>query len=200
MIKPFIYLASQSARRRDLLEEMNIPYEGIASRYKEVAQPHLSPEELVHTHAIGKARQALPPHEKSGVNPGAFILGADTVVVFENQCLGKPKDYEQAVEWLLKMSGKTNEVFTGLALIHCLSGEEKYALEKTTVIFKKWNTGQIEKYVRQINALDKAGAYAIQTEPCIVDSYEGSYSNVIGLPKERLAGMLEEFSDFFSGL
>jgi len=198
MIKPFIYLASQSARRRDLLEEMDIPYEVIPSTYAELPQPDLNTEDLVHTHALGKARQAVLPKTESGTLDNSFILGADTVVIFENQCLGKPKDYEQAIEWLLKMSGRKNKVLTGLTLIHCRSGEEKYSLEKTTVTFKKWNSNQIEKYAHQINALDKAGAYAIQVEPCIVSSYEGSYSNVIGLPKERLLKMLKEFSDYFN--
>lgn len=185
----FIYLASRSQRRIDYLKEMKIPFETVTSRYREHLRMKATPEALVLEHAAGKARKAvLPPlRRKPGME---FVLGADTLVFFKGRPLGKPATYREAEQTLARMSGKTNDVYTGLALIERRSGQMLLGFMKTRVRFKRWDAEKIKKYVRRVQALDKAGGYAIQSSPCIVAAYEGSLSNVVGLPKELLRRMI----------
>lgn len=190
--KPFIYLASQSARRRDILNEMGFDFQTVESSYREEHDTRMAPRDLALMHAREKARQALLP--ENAVNENAFVLGADTVVAFDGVSLGKPADYTEAENWLKKMSGKENTVITAIALISTATGAEKTAVETTTVLFKKWTDSEIADYVRKVDSLDKAGAYAIQSEPCIVESWRGSFSNVVGLPKEALSTLLSRFN------
>lgn len=193
MKKPFIYLASKSPRRAELLKEMELDFELVKSNYDEKAIDGISARDLAMTHSRGKAAHAVIAEPNKHPLP-AYILGADTVVVFEKKSLGKPRDFEQAENWLMQMSGKTNTVISALTLIDVNDGYEETELVETKVTFKKWAHAEIQKYVRDINALDKAGAYAIQSEPCIVEKYEGSYSNVIGLPKEALTRLIEKLN------
>lgn len=190
--RPFIYLASQSARRRDILSEMGIEFEIVPSTYHEEHDTRSAPKDLALRHAVEKARRAVLPENAAKKN--AFVLGADTVVVFEGACLGKPENYEEAETWIRKMSGKKNTVMTAIVLIDLRTGIEKTAVDTTNVFFKKWSDREIADYVRKIDALDKAGAYAIQSEPCIVESWSGSFTNVVGLPKEALTMLLDGFN------
>lgn len=188
-----IYLASQSKRRRDLLRAGKIPFRIVPSSYREKSSRFKAgPGHLVIEHALGKARNARLPRKKI---PGVreIVLGADTVVWFRSRALGKPKDLEAARRLLLEMSGKIHWVYTGIALIDRKTGREKTAFEKTRVRFKRWGDREIGKYLAAIDPLDKAGAYAIQARPCIVAAYAGSYTNVIGLPCERLRRLLRLF-------
>ena len=173
-----LLLASVSPRRKELLSSLR-EFEIQPSGFEETA--HGSAEEVVRFNARGKAEEVLSRF------PRCRVLGADTVVALDGKILGKPKDGEDAKRMLRMLSGRVHSVFTGVCLI-----DEKGALERvveTKVLFKTLSEKLIEEYVLSGTPLDKAGAYGIQ-DGLVVDSYEGSYSNVMGLPVEALEEML----------
>ncbi len=179
-----LYLASQSARRHELLHRMKITFHVVASGYRERMFRHLAPEALVLRHARGKAREARLP---AGAR---FVMGADTVVYHDNRVFGKPRSRREAREMLGRLSGKTHRVFTGIVLEDRHLEIRLEEVDCTHVTFRKLKAAEIEAYLDCINPFDKAGSYAIQEGPRIVSRYDGSYSNVIGLPVERLRKML----------
>ena len=174
-----LILASVSPRRRELLSSLR-DFEIQPSRFDETAEG--SAEEVVLWNARGKAKEVLSRF------PDCRVLGADTVVALDGTILGKPKDEEDAKRMLRLLSGRVHSVFTGVCLI-----DENGALERvveTKVLFKILSEKFIEEYVLSGTPLDKAGAYGIQ-DGLVVASYEGSYSNVMGLPVEALEEMLK---------
>ena len=119
--------------------------------------------------------------------PRAWVLGADTLVFLEEKPFGKPRDMEQATKMLLALSGKTHTVATGVCLTNSFLNKEIIFSGESFVTFKKLSEEMIESYFQVVDPLDKAGAYAIQTNPeMIIERSEGSLSNVIGLPVEKL--------------
>ena len=120
----------------------------------------------------------------------AAVLGADTVVYFEGEILGKPKNPTHAIQMLKKLSGKTHSVFTGVCLIG--DGFEEQFLAESHVTFYELDGKMIEEYVASGKPLDKAGAYGIQDGFPIVKGYEGSYSNIVGLPVEETRAILKK--------
>jgi len=192
--KVFIYLASQSARRADLLKRQKIPFQAVPSPFRETHRRKESPQKTVLRNAFGKAfRAKLPAHRPSKARSRQVrILGADTVVYFRGKALGKPRHYKEAVRTLSAMGGKSHQVYTGLVL---LSPDHKKVLRGwavTKVVMKRWDNARIKDYVVKIHALDKAGSYAIQEKPCIAAAYQGSFSNVVGLPRELLGKLLAQ--------
>lgn len=185
----FLYLASKSERRIEILKEMKLPFSVVQSRYRETPDHSIEPEDLVMKHALGKAKAALLP-AAAKTKAGRIVLGADTVVCFEGKNLGKPAGYAEAEALLARMSGRVHYVYTGIALIEPRTGKTAVRFDRTKVKFRRWTRDKISTYVRLARSLDKAGGYAIQCRPSIVLSYQGSLSNVIGLPKELLARML----------
>ena len=180
-----IYLASQSFRRREILKKMGVPFRVIRSTYRERRIPGLTPQRLVIRHAVGKVRAAKPPQN------ARWILGADTVVWCRRKILGKPKNEAAACRVLGLLSGRAHFVYTGLALLDRKTGEMKTAYAKTKVIFKRLSNLQIQNYFKHVNPLDKAGAYAIQSpRGGIVAEVQGSFSNAVGLPMERIKKVL----------
>ena len=124
--------------------------------------------------------------------PDALVLGADTLVFLEDEPLGKPDDIVDAQRMLARLQGRTHQVVTGVSLIHLRGHREKLFAASTDVTFHLLDAGQILDYLNQINPLDKAGAYAIQDSgELIISEISGSYSNVVGLPVERLGLELE---------
>lgn len=174
----------------------------IPSSYRERHETRGHPARLVMRHAVGKARKALlPSPAKPGKGKGkgygkqnteGWILGADTLVYFRGRLLGKPADRAEACRMIGEMTGHIHWVYTGIALRNIQTGKEKTAFAKTKVKFKKWDKKKIKKYLAKAQPLDKAGAYAIQVCPSIVASYQGSLSNVIGLPVKLLRKMLRQ--------
>jgi len=181
---PLLYLASQSARRREILKEMGISLRVIPSHYHERRIKGVSPEQLTLRHALGKVKRARPPKK------ARFVLGADTLVCYRHHILGKPGTKKEAVEMLSLLSGRSHEVITGVVLHDRRNKRFETHICKTKVLMKRLSKTEILNYLDRIHPFDKAGAYAIQMRPKIVKKIRGSYTNVVGLPKEQVRKML----------
>lgn len=182
-----VILASASPRRRELLSLLLSKYQVIPSDFDESkVSPDLSPQDYVLHSALMKARDVAKKY------PDALIIGADTIVVIDDAILGKPSDSSDAARMLRMLSGRTHQVYTGVAVIH--SEKELSSCECTDVTFRDLTDKVISRYVASREPLDKAGAYAIQGKGAVlITSICGCYPNVVGLPLYRLSTMLEDF-------
>lgn len=178
-----IILASQSARRRELLKLIGVPFELALSDFDEHAVNDKAPHTLVKKLALNKARAVLPQYG------GCCIIGADTIVYLDGVIIGKPNDEAHAKEILSTLQGRTHTVYTGVAVVTPDIEDVRY--EKTRVTFNKMSANEIDWYVKTGEPLDKAGAYGIQGPGGIfVKSIVGNYFNVIGMPLPLLYDML----------
>ncbi len=168
---------------------MKLRFRVVRSRYRERGGDHASPHELSVRHALGKARQAVLPAA------ARFVLGGDTIVWSHGCHLGKPRNRAAALKTLRSLAGKKHMVVTGLALWDRRTGRSILGCSTTEVWIKPWTKSTLEQYIRKVHPYDKAGAYAIQEEPKIVKKIRGSYSNVVGLPKELLRKILHQMFD-----
>lgn len=172
-------LASESPRRKELFGKLGIPFEVIASGAAEIVERNLTVEEVARDIAIGKTTGILKD------NPSAIVIAADTIVSFGDEFLMKPKDNMEAKNFLQKLSGNTHQVTTGVAIYG--EGISISFAETTSVKFFELTEDQIDAYVATGDSLDKAGGYGIQTMGGLfVESIQGDYNNVIGLPISRL--------------
>ncbi|MGN0814361.1 MAG: Maf family protein [Candidatus Coproplasma sp.] len=176
-------LASGSPRRRELLSQLIQSFEVIPAEGEEKVNVSLFPEDIACSLAEAKCDEVF------GANQNALVIGCDTIVVYNGEILGKPKDSEQAVETLKKLSGKVHYVITGVCMRTRHKKLVKY--DKTEVKFNRLSDEFIASYVAGGSPLDKAGSYGIQDEG-VVNSYFGSYTNVVGLPVTLVKNMLEE--------
>lgn len=194
MRKNLIYLASQSPRRSEILKRLKVPFRLVSSSYEETPLKNSKerPSRTVLRHALGKARLADIPTLKDTRSP--LVLGADTLIYFQGRTLGKPASYAAAEKLLMEMRGKSHSVYTGVALWNPRTGQTFLGYEKSRVRFHAWEREKIKQYVKDIHALDKAGAYAIQMKPCIVKTYTGSKTNIMGLPEKLLLTLLKRAS------
>lgn len=175
--KPFLILASKSARRRYLLKQAGLSFSIIPSSFDEATVPETSPEEYVRILAESKAGDIANKY------PESWVIGADTVVVINGKILGKPESRTDARSMLKSLSGQTHEVLTGYCI--CCAAKKRLFSEtvKTEVLFKNLSEDEIEWYIHTKEPFDKAGAYAIQgLGTFLVKSVNGSYTNVVGLP------------------
>ena len=182
-----IILASQSPRRRELLERMGITkFDIIPARGEEIADPALSPQALVEALSRQKAAEVADQF------PDALVIAADTVVAIDGKVLGKPNSPEHAIEMLTNLSGRAHHVYTGFT-VRC--GQTIVtAHEDTTVNFRQLTAQEIASYVATGEPMDKAGSYGIQGFGCVlVSGIQGDYYNVVGLPVCRLFQVLEQF-------
>ena len=178
---PALILASTSPRRSELLRQMGVEFAVIRGEVPEVAPEHLSPAETAQINAYRKAHAMAKKH------PDQLVLAADTVVSLGTEVFGKPSDMADAERTLVKLQGRTHQVITGVCLIHQRAHRQKLFFVSTAVTFRKLHIGQIRRYLAKIFPFDKAGGYAIQEEgDLIVKHIHGSFTNVIGLPVERL--------------
>lgn len=181
-----LILASASPRRAELLRQLTTDFEVIASQAPESEDPSLSPSELAQLNAYRKARAVARQY------PGALVLGADTVVALGTKLFGKPASRADAVRMLQTLSGQTHAVVTGVCLMRAEGGWERLFADVTRVRFRELSLELIEEYLATIDPLDKAGGYAIQEGgEKIALEVSGSYTNVIGLPIERLKDELQ---------
>ena len=185
--RPLLILASASPRRRALLHEHGYGFEvRVPAGVEEIAPAHLSPGETVLANARAKARACAVQH------PGEIVLGVDTEVFFEGRVLGKPADMEAAFTMLRRLNGHTHEVYSGVWIAG--RGRERGFVEVTGVRFHRRTDAELKRYLARIHPLDKAGAYAAQEDRGeMIASVGGSFSNVIGLPMERLREELRAF-------
>lgn len=187
-IHPPLVLASASPRRRRLLEHEGYDFAVLPAEIEEIAPPHLSPGEIVLWNARAKARAVAPRA------PKATVLGVDTLVAFEGAIFGKPADAEEAFEMLRRLNGKSHEVYSGVWFIRWKAGQERGFIEITRVHFHRRSERELRAYLARIGPLDKAGAYAAQDDRGeMIHQVEGSFTNVIGLPMERLETELRAF-------
>jgi septum formation protein len=182
-----IVLASGSPRRRELLAVLGVPFVVRATNVDETPRNLEVPEALVLRLALLKARRAA--------GDGETALGADTEVAVDDRPLGKPGDAAAARAMLAALSGRTHEVWTGLAIVDRRAGRvrETARAVRTEVRFRPLTGEEIDRYVATGEPLDRAGAYAIQGGAGrFVQALEGSWTNVVGLPLEELAALLAE--------
>lgn len=183
-----IVLASGSPARKALLEQIGVKFVIDKSDFEEDMTQDLAPHELVVELARGKAEDVARRYAD------AIVIGADTIIVFEGEVMGKPHTVERARKMLKNMSGKAHSVISGFVVVDTSSGKMGKFSEETSVYFRELNDSEIDKYIAREMPLQKAGAYAIQNLGAVlVEKIDGDYSNVMGLPVTRLAGVLKEF-------
>lgn len=183
-----LILASASPRRSELLREAGYQFEVIAPEVEEAHDESLSCEELTIENAKRKALAV------ARMRPDAVVIGADTLVYLDHIPIAKPRDMEDAAAMLRRLSGRKHEVCTGVAIASAGGAELLTFHVVSDVTFKVLSEDTIRDYHSRIEPLDKAGAYAIQDESAmIIDSVQGSWTNVKGLPMERLQAELARF-------
>ena len=181
-----VVLASESPRRRELMNISGIPFYTQAAKIDETFNANLSIEEGVMDLALRKAMKV------SETRPNEVVIGADTIVVIDNEILGKPKDVEDAYRMLRLLSNKTHRVITGVAIVN--QDVKKTFYEVTEVKFANLSEETIEWYIKSREYYDKAGGYAIQGKGMIlVERINGDYFNVVGMPMHHLVEELKAF-------
>jgi septum formation protein len=181
-----LILASRSPRRSELLRSLGLEFEVSPSKVEEITDPEQSPEQNATKIARDKARWVAQK------NPGSYVLGADTMVVLDQEIIGQPDDEEDAYRILSKLAGKQHRVITGVVLI-TPENEQYETAVVSTVSIKSASEKEIRAYIATGEPLDKAGAYAIQGEGSfLVEAWEGSWSNIVGLPTEALTGLFHK--------
>ncbi len=188
-----IILASQSPRRKQLLEWAEVPFDVLVKNTGENFPEGLAIDDVPVYIARNKAlaiQQLMTESDKAPV-----ILAADTIVVLDNAVIGKPKDREDAIAILLALSGRLHRVITGVVLLHA-KGETAFA-DITEVVFHPITKEQVEFYVDKYKPYDKAGAYAIQEWIGVVGikNIKGDFYNVMGLPVSRVVQELERINN-----
>jgi MAF protein len=180
-----LILASASPRRRELLSALGFEFEVVPSSVDEEGITNTRPERLARALALAKARDVASRH------PDAVVLGADTVVVHRGVLLAKPRDADEVRSMLERLRGKTHRVITGVCLI-APGRRPRLAHVGTRVTMRDYTAHEIEASIARGDPFDKAGAYAIQ-DPLFrpVESYDGCYCNVVGLPLWPALDLLE---------
>lgn len=186
-MKKEIILASASPRRTEILSLANITHKVVVKEHEEVIDNSLTPSQIVKSLAYQKAKAVFDEHVDS------IVIGADTIVVCD-EILGKPKDKHDAFKMLKKLSNKTHQVITGVAILSKERSTNFY--EVTNVTFKDMTDEDIYEYIESENVLDKAGAYAIQgMAGKFISKIEGDYYNVVGLPMCRVSEELKKIKN-----
>ena len=187
---PSIILASASPRRAELLRQLGVEFKVVASDVPEIHHEELTAMEVAQINAYRKARAVAKKV------PDSLVLGADTLVHLETRLFGKPANLEQAYQMLEQLQGRTHQVVTAICLLHLREHRQRIGAERTAVTFRDLDAPAIRRYLNRVNPLDKAGGYGIQEEgEMIVEGISGSYSNVVGLPVERLTAELNHWVD-----
>ena len=187
-----LILASGSPRRAKILRKLGVQFRVVKTDAEEVA---IEPERTYDAEETGSiveqnaCLKVWAGFKAAGGSSGG-ILAADTVVWFRNRILGKPKDLSEAAEYLRMMSDKVHSVFTGVAYLPpdaTEDDEQRFAIVESKVKFRKLSDAMIDEYVARVKPTDRAGAYDIdESGDLIVESYTGSYENIMGLPVEPL--------------
>lgn len=182
-----LILASKSPRRIELLKLAGFNYEIIPAISEEKTEPSMTPCETVLSLACQKAAEVSASH------PDDIVIGADTVVVYDNEIMGKPADNDDAFRMLKKLSGNIHSVYTGLCI---KKGDKQHVFyEETKVEFYPLSDEEIKVYIKTGEPMDKAGAYGIQEKgSLLVKRIDGDYFNVVGLPLSRFVREFKAFN------
>ncbi len=181
-----IILASSSPRRADILKKLNIGFEIIPSPYVEDHTRTVFSYDFIENLAYNKAKAVVPL-----VKEPSLIIGADTVVVLDNEILGKPEGYDGAFKMLKKLSNRTHIVVTSIAVINTETTEVKKNSTTSEVTFANLTDEQIKYYIDNFKPFDKAGSYGIQEMPKgYIKSYTGDLENIIGISSRALLKLL----------
>ena len=173
-------LASKSPRRKQLLDQIGFKFSTVPSSFKEYSNKNFTPEALAESLARGKAMKVAKMYENK------IIIGADTVVSFNDEFYGKPKDRKESFKMLRSLSGKSHEVITGVSLINLSQNIDYTFNQKTFVSLTNITDEEILLYIKNFNPLDKAGSYGIQDGFSIfIRSINGCYFNVMGFPLSK---------------
>lgn len=211
-MKSRLILASGSPRRKELLEQIGAEFEILPAKGEEVITSDIPSQVVMELSAqkaeevSGRYKEELGEGKGSGEERGSgepkdtvVILGADTVVAYENKILGKPKDEADAVRMLQMLAGNTHSVFTGVTLIIEKAGkvEKKTFFSETKVTMYPMSKEEIQAYVATGEPMDKAGSYGIQGRCAVyIERIEGDYNNVVGLPVALVYQTLKKVIDF----
>ena len=178
-----LILASNSPRRRELLSKLDYPFEIIPSNCEENTTS-VNPTDIVQDLATLKAREVYSTH------PDCVVIGCDTVVDFNGEIMGKPKDHKDAYRMIHALSGNTHYVHTGVCILSPV-GSWLFC-DSTKVVFRNLSEKEINDYIDAGLADGKAGAYGIQDDSCFAERYEGDFDNVVGLPTYRVKVILDK--------
>lgn len=181
-----IILASSSPRRKELMKEISSSFDIIPSSYDEIVNPHLSIKEQVQEIAKNKG---LEIHQK---HPNSLVISADTIVVFKDEIIGKPKDGKDAFIILKKLSDNTHEVLTAFYLFY--KKQVIHDVVSSKVTFNKMSDELIKEYISSKSPLDKAGAYGVQDNDKyhFIKKVEGSIDNVVGFPVKEIKEAIQK--------
>ena len=187
-VVPSLVLASCSPRRAALLSEGGFKFEIASPRVAEKFDAALTLRELTLWNAIRKGMSIAQ------MRPDAVVLAADTLVAMENQVIGKPADLNEAAQMLGRLSGRTHEVCSAVAIYQQTSGRSDVFHDVSRVRFHRLSNATIKNYLAKVGPLDNAGAYAAQGSGAeIIAKIEGSFTNVVGLPMEKTVAALAKF-------
>ena len=187
-VRSRLLLASNSPRRRELLLEAGFDFEIFVPSVAERFEADLTLRELTALNAIRKAMAT------ARLRPKNIVLAADTLVAIEDHVLGKPKDKDDAVALLQRLSGRAHEVCTSVFICHLEKMNSRSFYEISRVRFQRLTRNKIDNYLTRVDPLDKAGAYAAQGFGSeIIAQINGSYTNVVGLPMEKTIAALADF-------
>ncbi|MEW6506879.1 MAG: Maf family protein [Bacteroidota bacterium] len=177
-----IYLASRSPRRKKLLKQLGIKFRAFAVDFNEEILDGEHPVQTVKRLAEHKSRLAVVKVSKG------IVITADTIVVLNNEIIGKPKNKKDAFNILSRLSAKTHQVYTGFVVFNTVSKKKILGYEKTSVTFKRLTKKEMYDYIKSGSPMDKAGAYGIQDDfgAVFVKRINGCYYNVVGLPLAKL--------------
>ena len=185
---PSLVLASSSPRRVALLSEGGFEFEIASPRVTEKFSTTLTLREVTLWNAIRKGMAIAQ------TRPDAVVLAADTLVALENQIIGKPADLSEAAQILQRLSGRTHQVCSAVAIYQQALGKSAVFHESSRVSFRRLSDAMIQSYLAKVDTLDKAGAYAAQGAGAeIIAKIEGSFTNVVGLPMEKTVAELAKF-------
>ena len=183
-----LILASKSPRRSELLRRCGVDFSVKTLDARELT--YFEPLEL-----LPEKNALIKASATAAVEPDSWVLGADTMIIFDGRAIGKPGSPAEAFEMLLDFSGRTHKVVTGLALINQARQITLSWSETSEVTFKTLAPETVDRYLASVEVMDKAGAYAIQEHgELIIEKFTGELENIIGLPLKKLQILLKEYS------
>ncbi len=183
-----LLLASNSPRRRELLSAAGFEFDTAAPQIEERSDLNLTLREITALNAVRKGFSIARMH------PMKIVLSADTLVILNDEIIGKPRDRDHAAKILRRLSGRVHEVCSSVLILHLARARSMTFYEISRVRFRRLNKDAVNEYLAKVNPLDKAGAYAAQGYGAkIIAKIEGSYTNVVGLPMERTIAALAKF-------